>query len=466
MEALNRLIGLKSAIALVIGGVIGSGIFMKPAFIAYSMPHPSLVISVWIVAGVVTLFGSMSNAEVATMYPETGGQYVFFQKMYGDRFAFLYGWASFSVFNTAGNASIAFVLAQYIDYFYMLPIFTDDIVQSSAIHVPMIGTFYLLKDIGVKAVTIFVLALLTWINYRSVSISTSLQRALTLLKFLAIIGLTLGFLSSRGGSMGHFEMSTDNNMTTWEWIGAYVSCLSAVFWAYDGWNNITFVAGEIENPQQNIPKSLIIGIVSCIVIYTMFNIALIYVAPISTISSSTSVAADLARIAFGPMGGSIIAAMIILSVVGTVNANVMSTARVTYAMGQGSRIFKSTYHTHPTYKTPDRALMWNLIWSMMLVLSGSFDLLTDMLIFVSWFFYGASAVGLFVLRRKMPDHVRPFKVPGYPVVPAIFIVFVVGFLLLTLIHDIEQYSSGKTEVINSLLGILVVSIGVVLYRKK
>ena len=334
MPSFSRTLSLQTAIAIVIGGVIGSGIFMKPAIMALQLGSPWLLLSVWVVAGAITLFGALSNAEVATMFPETGGQYVFFQKMYGDFFAFLYGWAAFSVFNTAGNASIAYVLAQYSDYFLHLPRFSSETEQSVVLHLPYIGKFYLLENIGVKSLTIAYVLLLTTLNYVSVKQSGALQRFLTALKVVAIAGLIAGLFFSKQGNFQHFSTTLPDAPKGWALMRAYVAAIAGAFWAYDGWNNITFVAGEIQEPQRNIPKSLFIGLLSSILVYALLNIAFIYMLPIAAMAQSTFIAADAAQVAFGTTGAALISLLVILSTFGTTNANILSTARVTFAMGR------------------------------------------------------------------------------------------------------------------------------------
>ncbi|MEY4903165.1 MAG: hypothetical protein RLZZ292_980 [Bacteroidota bacterium] len=463
MPSFIRTLSLKTAIAIVIGGVIGSGIFMKPAIMALQLGSPWLLLSVWVVAGAITLFGALSNAEVATMFPETGGQYVFFQKMYGDFFAFLYGWAAFSVFNTAGNASIAYVLAQYSDYFLHLPHFSIETERSVALHLPFIGTFYVLENIGVKSLTITYVLLLTVLNYVSVKQSGALQRFLTSLKVVAIVCLIIGLLFSKQGSLQHFSTTLPDAPEGWALMRAYIAAIAGAFWAYDGWNNITFVAGEIQNPQRNIPKSLFIGLVSSIVVYVLLNIVFIYMLPIADMAQSSFIAASAAQVAWGTTGAALISLMVILSTLGSTNANILSTARVTFAMGQENRLFAWAGNIHPRFQTPANALIFNVLWSIILILSGSFDMLTDMLIFVSWLFYGMSALGVLLLRSKMRDVPRPYRVWGYPIVPILFLLFTLFFLCTTLYTDINNYMTGKAPIINSLLGLLIAGLGVPIY---
>jgi basic amino acid/polyamine antiporter, APA family len=464
MNDLKRTFGLWSSVSIVVGGIIGSAIFMKPALMASQLGSPELLIAVWIGAGIITLFGALSNAEVAAMMPETGGQYVFFQKMYGDFIAFMYGWAAFAVFNTAGVASIAYVFGTYVEYFVSLPRFPLGTEHSIEIYMPFIGHIYPLENIGVKCVTIIVVMSLTIVNYVSTRFGGNIQVLFTALKVGAMAILVFGIFFSGKGSVDNFFIdSSVIHPTGWALVGAIVAAMSGAFWGYDGWNNITFVAGEIRDPQRNIPRSLLAGLVTCIVIYVFISFAYLYVLPIDIAARSPMVGSDAAQIVMGGLGGGIIALMVIVSTFGTTNGNILATARVSFAMAQDKHFFAWVGKVHPKFQTPGNALLLHGIWTSVLVLSGSFDTLTDMLIFVSWLFYGLSAAGIFILRKKMPNADRPYKVWGYPVVPAIFVVFTIIFLVLTFVNDIMNYVSGKTVIINSLFGILLTLVGLPLY---
>ena len=461
---LTPTLGLWTSVSLVVGGIIGSGIFMKPALMASQLGSPELLLAVWILAGIITIFGALSNAEVAAMIPETGGQFVFFKIMYGDFIAFLYGWAAFAVFNTAGVASIAYVLGTYMEYFIQLPRFSSHVEHGLNLTIPFVGSIFPLENIGVKSVTVFVVILLTYINYRSTRSGGNIQVVFTVLKVLAMLFIVSGLLFSKTGSISNvFQDSAIIHPEGWALVGALVAATSGAFWGYDGWNNITFVAGEIKNPQQNIPRSLLLGLIICIIIYSLITLSYVYVLPIDVIAASPMVASDAATVVLGSLGGMLIALMVIISTFGTTNGNILATARVSFAMAQEKRFFHFVGEVHPKFQTPGNALWIHGIWTSLLVLSGSFDMLTDMLIFVSWLFYGMSAIGIFILRKKFPDADRPYKVWGYPVVPGIFVVFTLFFLIATLANDIQLYSSGQTHLVHSLLGLLLTALGIPLY---
>lgn len=463
MQQLQRTLSLSSVIAIVIGGVIGSGIFMKPAIMTLQLGSPLLLIVVWMVAGIITMFGALTNAEAAAMFPETGGQYVFFQKMYGDAFAFLYGWAAFAVFNTAGNASIAYVCSQYADYFFHLPTFSKTVEQSIHLHIPFIGDIFPLQQIGIKLLTVLLIVFFTIINYRSMQMGAGIQRLLTALKIIAIFLLITGiFLSGKGNGHNLFDHLT-NAPQRFSLLTAFMAATAGAFWAYDGWNNITFIAGEIKHPQKDIPKSLLIGLAVCILTYVLVNLAFVYVLPVKQMAASSFIAADAATAAWGTTGAAMIVLMVVLSTLGTTNANVLSTSRVTYAMGTENKWFAFAGKVHPRFQTPGNALLLNAVWTVLLIFSGSFDTLTDMLIFVSWLFYGMSAFGIFILRVKMKTADRPYKVWGYPFVPAVFVLFTLVFLVSTVYTDVENYRHGSAPIINSLFGLLITAVGIPVY---
>jgi APA family basic amino acid/polyamine antiporter len=464
MPDLKRTFTLWPSVSIVIGGIVGSAIFMKPALMAAQLGSPILLLAVWAGAGIITLFGALSNAEVAAMMPETGGQYIFFRKMYGPFVAFLYGWAAFAVFNTAGVASIAYVFGTYVQYFVELPHLSAAQEHAVDLYLPFLGHIYPFENIGVKVVTILIVLLLTFVNYRSTRVGGHVLVVFTALKTAALVLIVFGIFLSGRGDASHF-LTADVSLQPhgWALAGAIVAAISGAFWGYDGWNNITFVAGEIRDPQTNIPRSLLIGLLTCIGIYCAVILAYLYVLPIGAIAASPLVAADAAKAILGSTGGAIIALLVIISTFGTTHGNILATARVSFAMAREKQFFETIGRIHPRFGTPANALLLHGLWTSLLVLSGSFDTLTDMLIFVSWLFYGLSALGVFILRKKMPDAPRPYRVWGYPYVPALFVGFTVTYLVSTLIHDIAAYLAGQAVIINSVFGIVLTIIGLPLY---
>ncbi|GHN01444.1 amino acid transporter [Cytophagales bacterium WSM2-2] len=460
-EKLARTLGLSSTVSLVVGGIIGSAIFMKPALMASQLGSPWWLLSVWVLAGLITFLGALTNAEAAAMMPETGGQYVFFQKMFGDFTAFLYGWSAFAVFNTAGAASIAYVFSIYTEYFIHLPRLPKETEQLFYLYMPGIGKIFPLENIGVKAMTILLVWLLTIVNFRSTHSGDRVQILFSFLKVAAMVFLVVGIFVFGKGSASHFVHNSPHS--GWALVLAIVAATSGAFWGYDGWNNITFMAGEIKNPQRNIALGLFTGLFIVITVYFLLNLAYVYALPIGAIAGSSFVGSDAASSAFGFGAGALIALMVMISTFGATNGNILATARVTFAMAQEKRFFASIGKVHPRYKTPGNALLLHGVWTSLLILSGSFDMLTDMLVFVSWLFYVLGAIGVMILRKKMPNAERPYKTWGYPVVPIAFILIASLFLIITLYNDVSNYLNGTSPLINSLFGLALTAIGIPLY---
>ncbi len=458
-------LGLTTTIAIVVGAVIGSGIFKKPALMADQLGSPELLLAIWAVAGVITLFGALTNAEIAGMITETGGQYVYFRKMYGELFAWLYGWAIFAVIQTGSIASITYVFAEYSEYFWILPRFPAELEQSVYLHIPWIGYIYPLANIGVKSLTIFVILLLSTVNYLGVRFGGRVSLAFSSMKVAAILILIIFGFALGGGSMENFTRDTASyDMLTGGGIFmAIIAALSGAFWSYDGWNNITYIAGEVKKPQLNIPRALIIGTLIVITVYILVNLAYLYVLPLDEMAGSYLVAADVARKSMGPIGGGFVAAMVMVSTFGTSNGTIMVSSRVYFAMARRKLFFSPIGRIHPVFRTPGNALVLQAVWSSVLVMSGTFDILTDMLIFISWIFYTMGAFGVFVLRKKMPDAPRPYRAFGYPYIPIIFVIFAFGFVVFTLYNDFSNYAEGKSQIVNSMFGLLLTGIGIPLY---
>lgn len=456
-------LGLFTTIAIVVGAVIGSGIFKKPAYIADQLGSPELMLLIWVVAGILTLFGALTNSEVAGMITETGGQYIYFQRMYGELTSYLYGWAIFAVIQTGSIASITYVFSEYTQYFFMLPRFSIEIEESFVIFIPFIGKIYPLMNIGVKTLTIIVIYTLSIINYLGVRFGGRIAVIFTTSKVIAILILVAFGFAFTGGSAGNLIESGANITAKYGMFAAIIAALSGAFWSYDGWNNITYIAGEVRKPQRNIPLALTIGTVVVISVYLLINVAFIYVMPVSEMAKSTLVAADVALRAIGPIGAGLVAALVMVSTFGTSNGTIMVSARVYYAMAQRKMFFTPIGKIHPKFRTPGNALILQATWASLLVLSGSFDDLTDMLIFVSWIFYAFGALGVFVLRKKMPHADRPYKVWGYPYIPAIFVFFAFAFVVFTVYNDVINYMNGTTRIINSLFGLLITLTGIPFY---
>lgn len=433
---------------------------------AAQLGSPVWLAIVWLVAGLFSLCGALIYAELGAAIPETGGIYVFFRKMFGNFTAFIYGWAAFAVINTAAVAAISFVCARYVNYFLHLPQLDDAIVRSFRLHIPFIGDLFPLQDIGVKAIAVILVLLFTWINYRSVNAGSKFQLLSTIVKIFVIGALAIGLFASGNGSTANFYQHTGSLPTNM--ISAFVVAMTGAFYAYDGWINITFVAGEIKQPQQNIPRSLLTGMVICIITYLLINQAYLYVLPVEKMAASPLVAVDAIEAAWGHAGSMTVAVLIVVCTLGALNGNLMSTCRVTYAMGQDRNFFSWAGKTDPRFLTPGNALWLHAAWTCLFIVSGSFDMLADMFVFITWIAYALGATGIFILRRKMTGVARPYNAPGYPWLPILFILFSSFYLTVTLWNDISNYINHRQPVINSLLGLVLTAAGipVFFYLKK
>jgi APA family basic amino acid/polyamine antiporter len=291
------------------------------------------------------------------------------------------------------------------------------------------------------------------------------------MKVLTITAIIIFAFSLGQGDAAHFSESTIAPGTSFSSIFlAFIIAMSGAFWAYDGWINVTYISGEINNVQKTLPRSMLITAVTVMIIYILVNLAYIYVIPVGEMAAkytgaeaqgqSYLVATDVARTFWGNWSGSLIAVAIMISTFGAMNGTIMMTARVHYSMSREGLFFRKIGEINPRFKTPGPSLMVQGIWSSLLVLSGTFDQLTDMLIFVSWIFYAAAAFGVIILRRRMPDAHRPYRVWGYPAVPILFVLFASIFVVFTLYTDITGFLSGRMPLINSLMGVLLVSLGI------
>ena len=465
MNEPNRLlkkIGFWAASSIVAGSIIGSGVFMKPASMAAELGSPVWLTLVWIIAGIFSLFGALIFAELGAMFPETGGIYVYFRKMFGEFFAYLFGWAAFAVINTAAVAAISFVCAQYADYFLHMPRFDTQTENSIVWHIPFIGDLYPLRNLGVKTLAIIIITVISFINYRSVKAGSAFQVISTFIKMAVIAALVFGIFFSGNGSFENFT-AAQNPKQGMDLLSAIIAAMTGAFFAYDGWINISFMGGEVKEPQKNIPRSLFVGVSAAIIVYLLVNQAYLYALPVEVVASSKLVASDAIAVALGETSGAIVAAMIVICTLGAVNGNIMSTCRITYAMGKDRIFLPWVGKEHPKFQTPGNALWLHGVWTALFIITGTFDMLADMFVFITWIVYGFGAWGIFLLRKRLPDQHRPYKIWGYPLVPILFIAFSFFYLVLTIYNDVSNYLAGRQPVINSLLGLLLTAVGIPIY---
>ena len=446
---LSRRLGLTSAIMVVIGSVVGSGIFLTPSNVAAAVQVPGVMMFVWVFTGLLTLAGALTNAEIASEITDAGGQYVFFRVLYNDFIAFLYGWTTFIVYQTGSIAAIAVAFAKYSGFFINLPHLNPSF---EAWHLPLIGNIHPFADIGMKLVAIAAIMILAIINYYGVQFGGFVQNAFTFLKVAAIGGIVLLGFTMGKGSVDHFFPLWGSPLSG-SLLSAIGVAMIATLWSYDGWNGLTYLAGEVKEPQKTIPRALVLGTLAVIVIYAVTNLAYLYVLPIDQIAKSNLVAADVMEKIFSGYGGAIISLCVMISTFGTVNATSMTTARVYFAMAKDKLFFPGFGKVHPKFKTPGKSLMIQGIWASLLTLTGTYDQLFTYVIFAGWIFFALGAVAVFIIRRKIPVVHRTFRVPGYPWVPMAFIIVATWFVVNTLIE----------QTADSFVGLLLLIVGIPFY---
>ena len=396
-----------------------------------------LVLVCWGLAGLITLFGALSNAEIASMLAESGGEYVYFSKIYNRFFAFIFGWTCFAVIRSAAAASIAYVFAHSFNTLIPLPVLPDSWAQMS-----VFGIFTPFHNFGVKSLTVLLIIGLSYNNYVGLRFGEGLSKAVTIIVVASIFLIIVSGLSIGGGSIENFQSPAtgflSRSMFDPNLIKTIFAALLAAFWAYEGWTSTGYLGGEIKNSHRNLPLALVSGVLFVMGVYLAINFTYLYVLPIDDIiavqqSVNGIAAVEVVRSFLGTPGALAMAVLILITTFGCTNTTLLGPPRLYYAMAREGLFFRSAAYVHPKYNTPSKAIMIQAVWASLLVFSGSFDQLTDMLVFAAFIFYGATALGVFILRVRMPDAPRPYKAWGYPVVPAIFILFCVALIVITLV---------------------------------
>jgi len=429
---LKRSLGLTSAISIVVGGVIGSGIFLKPFDIASSLPSSAWIFACWIGLGVICLFGAFAYAELGALLPEAGGQYAFLREAYGRFPAFLYGWVLFLVINTGTMAALAVAFA-----------------RSLAAVVPLSAS----GEIAVAAAMIVALAL---VNHFGVGAGAGLQNLSTFAKLAALAAIVLGgFLSApRAAPAVAASAPAMPELAS----GLVVSAM-AIFWAYEVWYQLPFSAAELRDPERTLPRGLILGTLALIVVYVGVNAAYLRVVPLAemrTLAGDIDVPLLAIERMLGGPSGNVFALLLCLSVIGAANPNLLSTPRAFYAMAQDGLWFRAMMRVHPTFRTPTVAIWSQALWAVALVVVlETFRDITEFVIFAALLFYALTVAAVFVLRRKLPERRRPYSCWGYPWAPALFIAVVLLVDVRTLMDPVSRK--------NSLLGLLILAAGALAY---
>ena len=396
---LPRRLGFLDALSIVVGIIIGAGIFLVPNLVARELQSPGRILGVWVFAGVISFFGALACAELGTAFPATGGQYVFLREMYGPLIGFLCGWSMFAVARTAQVAWLAVTMTLYVSYF-----------------VPMSSGAA--KFLGLGA-----LALFTTINYWGVNAGALVQKVFTLAKVAGLLLLIVAALLWRGSSTGtHAAVSGGFS------ISHFGVALIACVLACDGWVQLSFVAGEIRNPRRNILWALAIGSAACTAVYVLANIAYMRVLSIPEIAASEHVGASVAERVMGHAGGAIVSVIILMSIIGTLNGCFLTSPRIYFAQARDGLFFRKFGEVDAKHQTPGFAIMAQGVWAAVLLISGSYESLLDYAMFAIWLSYGFMVAGVIVLRIKRPGLVRPYRMWGYPVTPILFLLITAWFL--------------------------------------
>ena len=416
-KKLKRVLTLLDATMINTGGIIGSGIFMVPATVALYTHSSSLFFLVWILGGIVSLFGALSVAELGAAMPRTGGQYVYLSEAYGPIWGYLYGWSAVAVINTASIAAVGVAFSEYLGFF-----------------IPM-------TDVSIKGIAVVIITTLTIINIIDVKSGARFQNLFTFTKLGGIFGIILLGLCMGGGNAGNLKpIFSDLSYTSL--VGPLGLAMVAVLWTFDGWIFVTYVAGEIKNPGRNIPLSLILCMIIVVSVYLALNFVLVYILGFNGMINSNLVMSDAASVFLGKSGAIVVTVIILISLLGANNGFVLTSARINYAMARDNRFFKQAAFIHPKFQSPANALIIQCVWACVLTFTGTFNQLITYIIFASWIFYGMSAGAVIILRKKKPDMERPYRTPFYPWIPIIFILFAIFLTVNTILEAPRDAAIG------------------------
>lgn len=440
---LLKKLNLYDATLLVIGSVIGSGIFLTSGIIAESLPSVGWILFVWFFGAVLSLFGGLTFAELGAMIPEAGGQYAYLREAYGPLAGFIYGWTSFLIIQTGGIAALAVGFAEYCAYF--IPLFSLD--------------NYLLNLSGVTVSTgqilaVFSIGFLTLVNYFGIRSGSSVQNFFTILK-LVVIGILVVAGLMMVINSGTLPLTTEDPVipSGSALLAAIGVSLIAVLWTFDGWYSVNSVASEIKNVQKNLPLSLFIGITSIGIIYLLINIFYVTTLPISEMAGVVRIGEKATSFTFGATAGTLMAGLILISILGCLSATIIYSPRIYYAMATDGLFFKKFAVVHAKYHTPSTAIIWQGIFASVLCLTGSYEQLFTYVVFAVLLFFVGVVAAVFILRRTRPDAKRPYRVWGYPVVPVLFGLIILWILINTLIE----------RPMESVMGLVLIIIGLPVY---
>jgi len=428
-RSLPRVLGPLSIVGIVVGTMIGSGIFIVPSSVAADLGSPPLMLAAWAVGGLLSFFGALSLSELGAAFPQAGGMYVYLREAYGPLIAFLFGWTLFLIIDAGSMATLAVAFSsKYLPYF--------------------VG----LSPAATKAIAVGVIFVLAAVNIRGVTWGALVQNLFTVIKFAALIVLIGGVFAFAKGSAAHFTAppSGPAGGAGAGTLGAFGVALVGVLWAFKGWEVSTFSAGEIRNPEKNLPLGIFAGTLIVILLYLGANLAYLYAFPVQDVAKSTRIASDVMAFAVGPAGGTFIALAILFSITGACNGHLLTGPRVYYAMARDGVFFKSVARLHPRFLTPHVSLIAVSLWAALLCVSGTFEQLYTYVVFGLWVFFGLTVGAVMILRRKRPDLPRPYRTWGYPVTP---LLFVLAALVLSINSLVAKFGNNVAGLAIILLGI-------------
>jgi APA family basic amino acid/polyamine antiporter len=451
---LIRGLGIVATTAIVVGNVIGTGVFLKSRVMVCNVGTPGRVIVVWVVAGMLSLAGALTYAELAAIWPRAGGEYVFIRNAYNPRLAFLYGWMRFSVSSAGSLAALA------VGFAIFLNVLLRGALNVTFFTVPLAGYELSLGRLQVVALMAIVLVIL--LNCASVAMSGRFASVLTAIKVGIILALGFGALLFATGDWNHFLLTDAGGQC--EGVAAaarggsagFAAAMLGALWAYNGWNEMTFLSGEVKNPHRNIPLALAVGMIIICSLYVFVNITYFYVltpTEVANVPAASSVASVVAETFLGPVAVSLVAAAMLCSTFGALHISTMASSRVPYAMARDGLFLKSLARVSERSHVPIRALIAQGLWASVLAVSGSYDTLTDYVIFANWIFFGLVIASVFVIRRRMPEVERIYRAWGFPLVPILFLLTTAWLLITTLV----------TAPLRSLIGIGLVLLGLPIY---
>lgn len=442
------------AIVIVISAIIGSGVFKKVAPMAELLHAPWLVILAWLIAGILILFAVFCIAELSALFPHSGGPFNWLEKIYGKQISFLYGWACFTVVQTGAISSIAFVFAGALNTFIELPRLSEHYESMSVFGLHPLANF------GAKMVACLLIISLTLVNIKGTKKGGHLSLLFTFLILVSILVVIIGAFGSNTGTIATFETYSSSypveGFTFFAFISVMVLAIRSAFWGYEGWLALGFIGEEIQNPHKNLPRALVIGISIVIFVYLLINTAYLYVLPIDEMlaqirQDENNIAAVLVvDKLLGTGGAYIVSAMILISTFGCTNATILVSSRIYYAMAKKGLFFKKAAQAHVKNRTPHYSLIYQCIWACLLVFSGSFEILTDLVIISAFIFNGLIVFGVIRLRKKLKEMPRPYKVPLYPFVPVVFVLFCIVLMIISFYESPLKSFIGLSLILSGL----------------